>query len=197
MKKVRVAVIGLDHVHTKEMIEAFTKNPDTDLVGIAEYHDCTEEELQFHLRRHTPEGIEPEVYRDYKELLKQNLDIAVVCTGVNDHADIVEETLALGINTIIEKPMNIKDLLKYNFEPNALKLCLATENVDTQYLTDLKIEKLPTYIAIGPEKGWSSSDIEVFKNLDFTFVKLKGNILRTETAGLVIGSIVKYIKGEI
>jgi RsmE family RNA methyltransferase len=93
--------------------------------------------------------------------------------------------------------MNIKDLLKYNFEPNALKLCLATENVDTQYLTDLKIEKQPTYIAIGPEKGWSSSDIEVFKNLDFTFVKLKGNILRTETAGLVIGSIVKYIKGEI
>lgn len=105
MSKLRAAVIGLDHVHTKEMIEAFTKNPDTDLVGIAEYHDCTEEELQFHLRRHTPEGIEPEVYRDYKELLKQNLDIAVVCTGVNDHADIVEETLALGINTIIEKPM--------------------------------------------------------------------------------------------
>ncbi len=99
--------------------------------------------------------------------------------------------------TIIEKPINIKDLLKYNFEPNALKLCLATENVETQYLTDLKIEKQPTYIAIGPEKGWSSSDIEVFKNLDFTFVKLKGNILRTETAGLVIGSIVKYIKGEI
>lgn len=29
MSKLRAAVIGLDHVHTKEMIEAFTKNPDT------------------------------------------------------------------------------------------------------------------------------------------------------------------------
>jgi UDP-N-acetyl-2-amino-2-deoxyglucuronate dehydrogenase len=108
MKKLRAAVIGLDHVHTKEMIEAFTKNPDTELVGIAEYHECTAQELQFHLRRHTPEGIEPEVYSDYKELLKQKLDIAVVCTGVNDHADIVEETLGLGINTIIEKPMALR-----------------------------------------------------------------------------------------
>jgi 16S rRNA U1498 N3-methylase RsmE len=26
---------------------------------------------------------------------------------------------------------------------------------------------------------------------------MKGNILRTETTGLVIGSIIKYLKGEI
>lgn len=99
--------------------------------------------------------------------------------------------------TIIEKPTNLKDLLKYPFESNALKLCLATENVDAKYLSDLNIDNQPVYIAIGPEKGWSSSDLEVFKELNFTFVKLKGNILRTETAGLVIGSIVKYIKGDI
>ena len=99
--------------------------------------------------------------------------------------------------TIIEKPMYLKELLTYKFESNALKLCLATEHVYTQYLSNLKIENQPVYIAIGPEKGWSSSDIEILKELDFTFVKLKGNILRTETTGLVIGSIVKYIKGEI
>ena len=105
MKKVRVAVIGLDHVHTREMLLAFTKNPNAEIVGVAEYHDCTEEELQFHIRRHICDDLNPEVYRDYKELLRQNLDIAVICTGVNDHADLVEETLGLGINTIIEKPM--------------------------------------------------------------------------------------------
>ena len=49
----------------------------------------------------------------------------------------------------------------------------------------------------GPEKGWDISDLEIFKELDFEFIKLKGNILRTETTGLVIGSIIKYLKGEI
>ncbi len=100
--------------------------------------------------------------------------------------------------TIIERPMRIDELKKYPLE--GIKLCLATESIDSKYLNeivgDLDMSKA-IYIAIGPEKGWSSSDIEVFKELDFSFVKLKGNILRTETTGLVIGSIIKYLKGEI
>lgn len=100
--------------------------------------------------------------------------------------------------TIIKRPLRIKEL--EDLEISGIKLCLATESVDTKYLTDVlkdvDITK-PVTIAIGPEKGWSSSDIEVFKNMDFQFIKLKGNILRTETTGLVIGSIVKYLKGEI
>lgn len=99
--------------------------------------------------------------------------------------------------TMIEKPIRIKELLDYNFEEDAAKICLATENVDAKYLSDIDVKNKPVYIAIGPEKGWSSSDIEVFKELNFTFVTLRGNILRTETTGLVIGSIVKYMKGEI
>ena len=99
--------------------------------------------------------------------------------------------------TIIEKPIRIDNLLDYKFEANAVKICLATENVDTKYLNEVNFGNNPVYVAIGPEKGWGSSDIEVFKKLDFQFVQLKGNILRTETTGLVIGSIIKYIKGEI
>lgn len=105
MKKVRVAIIGLGHVHTAGMLFTFSKNENVEIVGIAEYGEYTEEELQFNLSHHIPEGIHPEVYRDYKELLKQKLDLAVICTGVNEHANAVEETLALGIHTIIEKPM--------------------------------------------------------------------------------------------
>ncbi len=99
--------------------------------------------------------------------------------------------------TMIEKPIRIKELLDYKFEDDAVKICLATENVDAKYLSEVDVKSKPVYIAIGPEKGWSSSDIEVFNELNFTFVKLRGNILRTETTGLVIGSIVKYIKEEI
>lgn len=102
--------------------------------------------------------------------------------------------------TIIERPIRIDELKEYVFPSDSIRVCLNTEITDSKYLTEIfnsiDISK-PIYIAIGPEKGWSSSDLDIFKELDFQFVKLKGNILRTETTGLVIGSIVKYLKGEI
>jgi 16S rRNA (uracil1498-N3)-methyltransferase len=101
--------------------------------------------------------------------------------------------------TIVESPIRISEL-NNNLLGDSIKICLATENIDpiylNEYLSKIDISR-DIVIAIGPEKGWSSRDIEVFKNLNFNFVKLKGNILRTETAGLVIGSIIKYLKGEI
>jgi len=101
------------------------------------------------------------------------------------------------IPTILESPIKISELKDIQ---GSIKICLATENVDSvylnKYLQGVNIKK-NIVIAIGPEKGWSSSDIEVFKKLGFDFIKLKGNILRTETAGLVIGSIIKYLKGDI
>lgn len=104
--------------------------------------------------------------------------------------------------TIIERPIYISELTKYNFPKDSIKLCLATENTDSTYLANLiKTKNIdiskPVFIAIGPEKGWDMSDIEIFKELGFNFIKLKGNILRTETTGLVIGSVIKYLKGEL
>ncbi|HRY22212.1 MAG TPA: RsmE family RNA methyltransferase [Candidatus Dojkabacteria bacterium] len=102
--------------------------------------------------------------------------------------------------TIIEKPVRINELKNRDLE--GIKICLSTEStsIKPKYLNELLRTvdlSLPIYIAIGPEKGWSSSDINIFKDMGFEFVKLKGNILRTETTGLVIGSIIKYLKGEI
>ncbi len=100
-------------------------------------------------------------------------------------------------DTQIEKPIKISSLV---VEKDSNKLCLALENVDTislaQYIKGINIKK-PFVIAIGPEKGWSEKDINIFKELGFSFVRLQGNILRTESTGLVIGSIIKYLKGEI
>ena len=102
--------------------------------------------------------------------------------------------------TIIERPLYIKELVYYNFPNDSVKICLATEVHDAKYLQDVLRNinsKKPVIVAIGPEKGWDISDLEIFKELDFEFIKLKGNILRTETTGLVIGSIIKYLKGEV
>lgn len=101
------------------------------------------------------------------------------------------------VDTQIEKPIKLSEL---KVEKDSNKICLALENIDTitlsGYIKNKDITKT-FIIAIGPEKGWSEKDIEIFKSLDFSFITLQGNILRTETAGLVIGSIIKYIKGEI
>jgi 16S rRNA (uracil1498-N3)-methyltransferase len=106
--------------------------------------------------------------------------------------------------TIIKKPVRINELDKYDLE--GIKICLSTESagVKPKYLREIMEKELskedlsrPIHIAIGPEKGWSSSDIKIFRELGFEFVKLKGNILRTETTGLVIGSVIKYLKGEL
>ena len=100
---------------------------------------------------------------------------------------------------VLEKPLKIKELNISNFKEN-INICLATENVNSifldEYLKNVETSK-NIVVAIGPEKGWSSSDIKIFEELGFKFIKLRGNILRTETAGLVIGSIIKYLKGEI
>ncbi len=102
--------------------------------------------------------------------------------------------------TIIEKPWHINELLRYSFPKDSVKICLSTEVHDAKNLEEIlqgiDIKK-PITIAIGPEKGWDISDIEIFRKLHFDFIQLKGNILRTETTGLVIGSIIKYLKGEI
>ena len=102
--------------------------------------------------------------------------------------------------TIIEKPLHIGELLKYPFPKDSVRICLSTEVHNAKYLEEV-LEKMdikkPVIIAIGPEKGWDITDIDIFKKLQFQFIQLKGNILRTETTGLVIGSIIKYLKGEI
>jgi len=101
--------------------------------------------------------------------------------------------------TRIDRPIKIEKLKDFDFSDYS-KFCLATENIDTVSLNSLRKTcniKNSFIIAIGPEKGWSSSDLDILKSLDFKFISLKGNILRTETTGLVITSIIKYLKGEI
>lgn len=97
----------------------------------------------------------------------------------------------------IMKPIRIRELeaLKLGTE---YRLCLSTEATTTNLLNNSLQKKDPRKsftIAIGPEKGWSSSDIEIFKALNYEFVRMGGNILRTETAGLVISSILNYRAG--
>jgi UDP-N-acetylglucosamine 3-dehydrogenase len=50
-------------------------------------------------------------FTDYRELLKENLDLVSVCTPNSTHAQIAKEAALEGINVLVEKPMatNLQD----------------------------------------------------------------------------------------
>lgn len=109
MKKLRIALIGLEHVHTQGLVNSFLPYEDkVEFVGMADVPPYTEEELEKRVEMHHPRKIDLKLWDDYKELLKQDIDIALICTSIAKHASIVEETLAMGIHTVVEKPMALK-----------------------------------------------------------------------------------------
>jgi 16S rRNA (uracil1498-N3)-methyltransferase len=102
--------------------------------------------------------------------------------------------------TVLEKIETIPSS-KNIIGDNNIKICLATEVENTksisEYLTGDIMEGRNIVVAIGPESGWSVKDIDNFKTQGYTFLHLDGNMLRTETVGIVIASIIKFVQGKI
>ena len=106
MKKIRVAFIGLAHIHFITLSADFMKYPEQiEFVGMADVPPYTQEELETRIRMNVPDDRNVPLWDDYRKLLKQDIDVAIICTDIKDHARIVEETLAMGIHTLVEKPM--------------------------------------------------------------------------------------------
>ena len=105
MKKIRVGFFGLAHPHLSIIRKSISdRRDDFEIVGFADiepfdgyFHD----ELTQSLRdRH---GIKE--YADWKELVAQGLDLAVVTTDNALRGEICTALLSAGINVIDEKPM--------------------------------------------------------------------------------------------
>jgi 16S rRNA (uracil1498-N3)-methyltransferase len=78
------------------------------------------------------------------------------------------------------------------------KICLSSQSNETQSLADSLDSVTNNYlVAIGPETGWHSDDLHFFTEHNFKFIELMGNILRTETAPIVISSIIKFHQGKL
>lgn len=105
-KKLRAALIGMSHVHIHNLTRDFQKYPDKlEIVGIADVPPYTDEEREMRIKFNVPECLGLTLWDDYKELLNQDIDVAVVTTDIKDHARVTEEILAMGINAVVEKPM--------------------------------------------------------------------------------------------
>ena len=75
--------------------------------GYTDTTDCTEELTEFkrELNFDRPGMRDIEYYKDWGELLEQDIDIALICTDIASHGKFCEETLSRGIHTVVEKPM--------------------------------------------------------------------------------------------
>lgn len=129
------------------------------------------------------------------------LDIEKANKKVSRWNDIIKKSAEQSRNPNppeLTEPIKLSDL-RLDRKNDQIRICLATEPIET---FDLKLEmindrKKEYIIAIGPERGWSSNDLEYFRKNNFRFIRLKGNILRTETAGIVISTIIKFINKEL
>lgn len=111
MKKLTVAIIGLEHIHASCMYTEFSKHSDMyDIIGCADVppiEDDFVEDIKTRLERNLKNGLADgiKVYDNYKDLISLHPDVAVVCSNMRSYPLIVEELLSQNINTVIEKPM--------------------------------------------------------------------------------------------
>ena len=81
-------------------------------------------------------------------------------------------------------------------------MILAYEKEEDRYLRDVinKIERrdnLKVAVIIGPEGGIDETEVEKLKKAKANSVSLGKRILRTETAPIVLASIIMYELGDI
>ncbi|HEV2494794.1 MAG TPA: Gfo/Idh/MocA family oxidoreductase [Terriglobia bacterium] len=98
--KTRLAVIGLDHDHVWGLLGDIAKEPDAELVAIADPHP----ELAAKARARVPASVK--FYDDYVKMLDEAKPEAVIVTTENDrHLEILRECARRHIHYSTEKPM--------------------------------------------------------------------------------------------
>jgi scyllo-inositol 2-dehydrogenase (NADP+) len=98
--KVRLAIVGLDHDHVWGLLTDISKEPDAELVAIADAHP----ELVERAKTRAPASVK--FYSDYVKMLDEAKPDAVIVTTANDkHLEILRECAKRHINFSVEKPM--------------------------------------------------------------------------------------------
>lgn len=103
-----------------------------------------------------------------------------------------------GIVPEVGYPVNFKDVVE-TLPGDALKI-LPYEKEKSQGIKGILKEKSNNkdiYIFIGPEGGFCEKEIELALKNDFNIISLGPRILRTETAGIVVLSILMYELGDV
>ena len=99
MRKIRICILSVAHVHTPTYVRCLRNNPGAELVG---FHDDVPERAQAfalaHGLRHWP---------DPSELLAQDVDVALVCSENRTHARWIALAAEAGVDVLCEKPLGV------------------------------------------------------------------------------------------
>ena len=108
-RKTKLAIVGLDHDHVWELLGYIAKEPDAELVAIAESQPA----LVKQAKSKVPDSVK--FYADYVAMLDEVKPDAVIVTTANDkHLEILRECAKRHIHYSVEKPMatNAADALQ-------------------------------------------------------------------------------------
>ncbi len=100
---------------------------------------------------------------------------------------------------VLNSPVKLAKALETT-ENNGLSLLLHEKEKEKKLehvLKNLYNEQRKVNLFIGPEGGFTDEEINLAKTYGVTSVGLKGNILRSETAALVVLGVVLYECGEL
>lgn len=98
--KTRLAVVGLDHDHVWGLLDDIAKEPDAELVAIADSHP----ELVERARKRVPASVK--FYDDFVKMLDETKPEAVIVATENDrHLEILRECAKRHIHFSTEKPL--------------------------------------------------------------------------------------------
>ena len=110
MDKLRIALLGTAHPHAIGFWRAFKDFPDEmEFIGYADVPPYDDQEPVAKARENLGQTAMDTIphYENYKELLAQKPDLALISTDNRTHADIACEAMELGIAAMVEKPMAI------------------------------------------------------------------------------------------
>lgn len=80
-------------------------------------------------------------------------------------------------------------------EENIIVAYEGEENLSLKNVLEKEMDKV--HVIIGPEGGFEDFEIEALKNINGKTVSLGPRILRTETAGIVVSSVILYEFGNL
>jgi 16S rRNA (uracil1498-N3)-methyltransferase len=95
-------------------------------------------------------------------------------------------------------PMSLADFCAhYSAAPVKIVCCTREPRSGLRQALNRCAGQSPVVILIGPEGGWSEREITMARAHGFVAVHLGPRVLRTETAAIVVTSIVRYSLGEL
>jgi predicted dehydrogenase len=106
MSKLKIAIIGLGHVHTQILFRLFNQYPDeVEWLGMADMEYTPAEKTQQHIQLNAGEARDLPLCQSYHELLKKEPDLVLCGSGIKDHLEVGVAALNAGASVILEKPM--------------------------------------------------------------------------------------------